>query len=193
MAQVNSLILEYGTLVYILLFAYCALKSGALPLFAGLVATYGSLDVMIVAAVTLAGGYLGDEVRFFVARRYGVGFMQRREGLQRLMTRARLLMQRYGAAYIFLYRYPKGMRTIGALPVGLGDMQWRYFTLLNLASATLWCLLLVGGGYLFGSTIEQAVASGWGAASILLLIGFLGLSWLGWRQIRHLEKPGGAV
>ncbi|MRG70449.1 DedA family protein [Alphaproteobacteria bacterium HT1-32] len=193
MAQINSLILEYGTLVYILLFAYCALKSGALPLFAGLVAQYGSLDVMIVAAVTLAGGYLGDELRFFVARRYGIGFMLRRERLQRMMARAQLLMQRYGAAYIFLYRYPKGMRTIGALPVGLGDMQWRHFTLLNLTSAALWCLLLVGGGYLFGRSIEQAVASGWGAASILLLIGFLALSWLGWRQVRQPEKPGSTL
>ena len=38
------------------------------------------------------------------------------------MGRAQRLMARYGALYIFLYRYPKGMRTIGALPLDLGDM-----------------------------------------------------------------------
>lgn len=39
-----TLISQYGTLVYLLLFAYCALKSGSLPLFGGYAAHTGALD-----------------------------------------------------------------------------------------------------------------------------------------------------
>lgn len=52
-----SLISQYGTLVYLLLFGYCALKSGSLPLFGGYAAQAGALDVALVAVATFAGGY----------------------------------------------------------------------------------------------------------------------------------------
>lgn len=54
----------YRAVVYAVLFGYCALKSGALPLFAGLVASTGALDVALVAIATFSGGHLGDELRF---------------------------------------------------------------------------------------------------------------------------------
>ena len=43
-----ELIQEYGLWVYLLLFAYCALKSGALPLFAGYAAQAGALELLPV-------------------------------------------------------------------------------------------------------------------------------------------------
>ena len=175
MQNLLELIKEYGTLVYVLLFAYCFLKSGILPLFAGYAAQVGSLDISIVAAVTLAGGYLGDEARFYIARNYGTGFLKKRPRLAKLADKASRLLERYGAAYIFIYRYPKGLRTVGALPVGLTQISWANFTLLNFASAVLWVFLLVGGGYVFGQLIEQSIAGTWAAFSILALLVFAGV------------------
>ena len=144
MQTVLALIDDYGTAVYAILFLYCALKSGALPLFGGYAAQQGVLDPVAVGAAALAGGYLGDELRFALARRYGMAWTAGRPRLARWMARARRLLERYGTAYLFLYRYPKGMRTVGALPVGMTDMRWRRFTALNAASALLWATLLVG-------------------------------------------------
>lgn len=190
MDTLSSLLNEYGTVAYGLLFAYCALKSGALPLFAGYAAQTGALDLMPVIAVTFAGGYLGDEARFAVARRYGVQFLSRWPWAQRAMVKAQRMMARYGTPYIFLYRYPKGMRTIGALPVGLGDITWTRFTALNAASAALWAGLMIGAGYLFGASIERAVADNWGVASVALLAGFVILTVIAWRRInRQAEMP----
>lgn len=188
METILDLLEQYGPWVYGLLFLYCGLKSGALPLFAGYAAYEGALDPWIVAAVTFAGGYLGDEVRFAVARRHGAGFMARKPVLQRAMNRARLLMAHYGAWYIFLYRYPKGMRTIGALPVGLGTMPWGVFSPLNAASAALWTGLLVGGGYAFGDVIATAAKNNWGFVSVLLLAGFIALGFLAWWRINRLTR-----
>ncbi len=72
MDGLSDLVREYGTWMYILLFAYCMLKSGSLPLFAGYAAQTQALDLSLVLAVTFAGGYLGDEARFFIARRTGM-------------------------------------------------------------------------------------------------------------------------
>ena len=182
-----TLIGDYGTAVYIILFLYCALKSGALPLFGGYAAQQEVLDPVLVGAAALAGGYLGDELRFRVARRYGITWVSGKPRLERLMRYCEQLLERYGAAYIFLYRYPKGLRTIGALPVGLTDISWRRFTILNAASAISWAVLLVGVGYAFGEVIENAVTQGWGAFSIALLLISVILIWLGIRNISRQQ------
>jgi len=188
METILDLLEQYGPWVYGLLFLYCGLKSGALPLFAGYAAHAGALDPWIVATATFAGGYLGDEARFALGRRHGAGFMVHRPMVQRALSRAKLLMAHYGAWYIFLYRYPKGMRTIGALPVGLGTMRWGLFTTLNAASAALWTVLLVGGGYVFGDVIATAAQNNWGLVSVLLLVGFIGLGLLAWWRINSLSR-----
>ncbi len=99
------------------------------------------------------------------------------------MESGQRLMVRYGGAYIFLYRYPKGMRTIGALPIGLGQMDWPKFTVLNGASAALWTGTLVGVGYLFGAQVERAVEAGWGAASVALLVAFAVVVTIAWWRL----------
>ena len=191
MENLLDLIREYGTLIYIILFAYCALKSGSLPLFGGYAAQAGALDVALVMTATFAGGYMGDEVRFAVARRYGTGFLASRPRLSALMDKAGLMMDRYGAAYIFLYRYPKGLRTIGALPVGLSDMPWQKFSLFNFASAAVWAGFLVGAGYFFGAAIEEGVANGWSAVSLILLALFIGASIVAWRRLSTVGRQAG--
>lgn len=194
MDTILTLVKDYGTAVYLLVFAYCALKSGSLPLFAGYAAQTGALDVSVVAAATFTGGYLGDEARFALTRRHGQRIARNRPRIQRLIDTGRRLLDRYGTAYMFLYRYPKGMRTIGALPVGLTDMKWSRFTLLNGASAAVWTILLVGGGYLFGQGLEQAVASNWAAGSVVLLVVFAAVTALAWWRISALTPaPTGNV
>ena len=188
MANFIALLQDYGALVYLLLFAYCALKSGVLPLFAGYAAQIGGVDLLMVIAVTFAGGYFGDEARFFVARRYGERFLSRWARVRQGLERAKQLMAHYGKSYIFLYRYPKGMRTIGALPVGLGTMKWPQFTVCNAASAALWTGIMIGAGYFFGATIEQAVAENWGVVSVAMLVAFIVLGFVAWRRIRHLSN-----
>lgn len=178
-----ALLEEYGLLVYALLFAYCSLKSGALPLFAGFAAYKGALDPSIVLILSFAGGYLGDELRFALARRYGEHIFARWTWTQEAIKRARILMARYGILYLFIYRYPKGMRTIGAIPVGLGEMPWRTFTILNAASAALWAGILVGTGYFFGNIVASAADRNWGVVSVALLFVFFVLTYVAWRQV----------
>ena len=163
----------YGTVVYLILFGYCALKSGWLPLFAAYGAYLGALDVWLVGLAAFGGGYLGDEIRFFVAKRFGVRWLENGKRLSKVFQKCKGLAERYGSIYIFVYRYPKGLRTIGALPIGLTDISWYKFTLFNAGSALLWAFSLVGGGYAFGATFEAIGVQSLAAASLLLLMIFL--------------------
>lgn len=181
METVLDLVNQYGTIVYVILFGYCALKSGSLPLFAGYAAHTGALDVSLVAVAAFAGGYWGDELRFAAARAYGVSWLERPTRLGRLFTRARELAERRGRAYIFIYRYPKGLRTIGALPMGLTDMRWSRFTVLNASSAFLWVVVMVGGGYTFGATFDAFGAENLTTVSVLFLGVFLVALYRVWR------------
>ena len=85
-----ELVREYGPWIYLLLFVYCALKSGALPLFAGYAAQAGVLELMPVVAATFAGGYLGDEARFAIARRYGDAWSNKWPRVPRAINAAKL-------------------------------------------------------------------------------------------------------
>lgn len=192
MDAINQWVQINATLVYVLLFGYCALKSGALPLFAGVLVHTGSLSLWPVVVASFLGAYLGDELRFAVARRYGHQFLGRWARTRRWLATGERLMDRYGSAYIFLYRYPKGMRTIGALPVGLSAMPWARFTILNGMSAALWTGILVTVGYAFGASITQAVESNWGWVTVVLLILFMGVAGLAIRSLTRAAKmPAG--
>lgn len=169
-------------LVYFLLFCYCALKSGALPLFAGLVASTGALEVQLVTIASFMGGYLGDELRFYLARRYGERLWHSRPRVKKAVAQASELMNRYGARYIFLYRYPKGMRTVGALPVGLSAMEWQKFTILNAGSALLWVFILVGFGFVFGERIQGFIVGSWTILTVSLLGAFAAYSYYLYRR-----------
>lgn len=173
------------SLVYVLLLGYCALKSGALPLLAGVLAHSGALEVIPVLAASFLGGYIGDEIRFFVARRYGYNLFAYRPKWRAYVERADQVMERYGTAYVFLYRYPKGMRTIGALPIGLSKISWMRFTVLNAASAALWSGVLVGLGFFLGDQLADAAESWWGTISVILLVIFLLAAWFAFRTINR--------
>lgn len=188
-----ELIQEYGLWIYLLLFAYCALKSGALPLFAGYAAQAGALELLPVVVATYAGGYLGDEARFALARRYGDTWAHKWPRFQKAVTTAKALVLRYGWVYIFLYRYPKGMRTIGALPVGLGAMRWSTFTALNAASAIVWTFALVSVGFAFGAQVEHAVRTGWGATSVVLLVLMVAAITYAWWRVNRVRSSAPSI
>lgn len=193
MDGLSDLIREYGIWIYILLFAYCMLKSGSLPLFAGYAAQTQALDLPLVLVVTFAGGYLGDEARFFIARRYGDAWLKRWRFAEKAHAGATALIAKYGWAYIFIYRYPKGMRTIGALPIGLGSMSWARFTVLNAGSAIVWTICLVMAGFVFGAQVEEAVKTGWGFASVVLLAVLVLLTGFAWWRINQIARSTAAL
>ncbi len=191
MQELLDLIRQYGALIYALLFAYCAVKSGALPLFAGYAAKAGALDPISVCFLPYWPGlsWRRSPVR---ARSPIWSGADRPPATSQACAGGRSTPAQ--SPWRFLHpRLPlsEGPAHHRALPVGLTDMPWRRFTLLNLASASLWSVLLVGGGYLLGHVFAHGVMSWWGGLGVLLLVIFSGLTFLGWRQAARELIPEG--
>lgn len=148
----------------------------------------GSIRCNLWISIVEAGESAGN-LAPVMARRYGHKLSFKTPRLQRALKTTRALMDKYGAGYIFVYRYPKGMRTIGALPVGLTDIQWFRFTCLNAASAGVWATLLVGSGYLFGAQLADVMENGWSLFSVVLLAAFCIAGWLMIRRLRATANP----
>ena len=180
-AELGDFFSQYGRWIYIALFAYCFVKSGILPLLAGYASAIGYLDVWLVMAAAFGGSWVGDEARFFVARRYRES-LPRWPWLTRQIKIATSLLEKFGAWYIFLYRYPKGVRTVGALPMGLTRIPWAKFTTLNAASSALWAALLIGSGYFLGEVVAKEARNYALAASLVLFVIFSAAFALIWRQ-----------
>ena len=173
---------SYSYAAYLLIFIYCAVKSGALPLFAGILVSVEALLLLPVCLAAFSGAFFGDELRFYLGRRYGEKIQEKWPRCQKFIRHSTSLLEKYGPAYIFLYRYPKGLRTIGALPVGMTNMNRVTFSILNGSSAILWVTILVGLGVFFGYSIENLASNNWGMYSVLALLIFSAISYFLYRK-----------
>ncbi|WP_296992738.1 DedA family protein [Thalassospira sp. UBA1131] len=186
---INLWIQDHQDLVYILIFTYCVSKSSILPVFAGMLVAAESL--MIVPAVTsmIAGGLVGDVLRFGLARKYGDAIVRKLpKSLSDWMGKTLRLFEHYGVAYILLCRYPHGVRSFGVFPVGMSSMSFICFLPLSIASVLLWVGLYYGLGHSLGAGMSELVEQNLAMLSPILLIVFLVLGWFALRRIDRLEQ-----
>lgn len=177
----------WGAWVYPALALYAAVKSGLLPVFAAGAAAAGVLDLGLVAVALLGGTVLGEEAKFHAGRWLGPRLSAGRPRLSRAVERTRRAADRWGAAWVLLYRWPKGGRTLGALPLGAAGWSWRRFAPLNLAGAAIWSGGMLGLGWLGGAAMLGALDRWGGAVTALLLVAMLVMLGLAWRSARTSE------
>ena len=63
MDGLSDLVREYGTWIYILLFAYCMLKSGSLPLFAGYAAVVWHITGFFLTLCGAAAAFVPSAIQ----------------------------------------------------------------------------------------------------------------------------------
>lgn len=150
-----DLLSQYG---YLALFAGCLLEGETLLLLAGLAAHGGYLSYPVVVLVAFVGGTLGDQICFFVGRRYGDALLLRWTHLEVPAARVRRLIDRHSALLIVGLRFMYGLRLIGPVVIGMSDVSaWR-FVVFNVIGAAIWAVAVSGAGYLFGHAIEWFLA-----------------------------------
>jgi membrane protein DedA with SNARE-associated domain len=149
-----DLLSQYG---YLALFAGCLLEGESLLLLAGVAAHHGYLSFPVVVAVAFVGGTLGDQIGFFVGRRYGESLLGRWASLEAPATRVRLLIDRHAGLLIIGVRFMYGLRLIGPVAIGMSDVPARKFVVFNLIGAALWAIGVSSAGYLFGQAIEWLI------------------------------------
>ena len=190
LTQILDLIKQHGDVVYSFVFAHALYNSMLALLFTGYAAHLKVLDLATLIPVCWAGGFAGDVVRFWIARRWGNKLADTFPKMHKAINAIRPLVNRHHAWMIFVHRYPHGIRGLAAFAYGVSALSWPRFLVLNFISAGIWAVSVVMAGYSFGHLSEKALGDAASGISFAVLVAFLGLAWLLSKKLERAMAQG---
>ncbi len=153
---------------YVAVFVLVILGNAGVPvpeetvlLLAGYLVWRGELQLHILLAVGFTSAVMGDNIGYWLGRRFGKGALQRHAHWilghpERLETMQRFVARR-GATAVFVARFVPGLRfTAGPLAGALGLPAWSFLAA-NVLGAALYVPLTVGAGWAIGYGLDDYV------------------------------------
>jgi membrane protein DedA with SNARE-associated domain len=183
-----------------LLFALIGLESMGVPLpgetaliTASVLADRGKYELWQVIAVAAAAAIVGDNVGYWIGRRWGRRVLTKWKRLERFSGRVLPPAERYFAAHggktVFFGRFIAFLRFTAAWLAGVTRMEWWRFLLWNAAGGILWATGVGLLAYFAGRAVAHAFDK-WGIVGAGILIGLAAVVAVGihlWRK-RALPK-----
>ena len=172
---------------YLALFVGALLEGETVVFLAGLAAHHGYLSFPAVVAVAVAGGFLSDQILFFVGRRYGNRVFARFPGLASRVPRVQALLRRWDVVAVLLVRFLYGLRMAAPLVIGSsGIAPWR-LVLFDFIGALLWACVVASLGYFAGQAVQQLVGR-LDASVVLILLALALVAGIAWSAIRAWRR-----
>ena len=157
------LIAQYGTLVYVVLFAIIFCETGVVVLFflpgdmllfiAGAFCASGQLNLGALIALLVLAGVAGNTTNYLLGGAIGHRVLASGNGWlnQDAMRRTHGFFERHGGLTLVLARFVPVVRSFAPFVAGMTDMTHGRFQMYNVAGAVLWVAGLVMAGYFFGN------------------------------------------
>lgn len=149
--SLTALIAAYG---YYAVFLGTFLEGETVLVLGGIAAHRGYLDLPWVMVMAAAGGWLGDQLYFFLGRRYGHMILARFPVLQPKARQIQRLIERYHAMLIPAVRFLYGLRTVGPMVIGMSAVPALRFVVLNAFGALIWAVTVAAAGYAFSNALD---------------------------------------
>src|SRR5688572_1229681 len=106
----EDLLTQFG---YVAVFIGTFLEGETILALAGFAASDGWLSLPKVIAIAIVGAFLGDQVCFFLGRRYGERILARYPSLAAKAPRVQALLRRWDAPAVIVLRFCYGLRIAG--------------------------------------------------------------------------------
>jgi membrane protein DedA with SNARE-associated domain len=149
---VEDLLIQFG---YIAVFLGTFLEGETILALAGFAASNGYLELPKVMAIAVLGAFLGDQLCFFVGRRYGQRILTRFPSLAAKAPRVQELIRRWDAPAVVLLRFCYGLRIAGPIVIGsCGISAWR-LAVFNFIGTLIWAPIVATVGYFAGQAIQH--------------------------------------
>jgi len=148
--DINGLITQYG---YLALLIGCIAEGETFTLLGGVAAHEGLLNFAGVVLAAMAGGVIGDELLYWIGRRYGTKILRKLKKHQDKVRKANRLIQRHPSLFVIGVRFMYGFRIIGPIIIGASHLKPLKFLLLNIIGAAIWATIFVALGYFAGGII----------------------------------------
>ncbi len=152
----------------------------------------GRLDLSLVIACAAAGAITGDNIGFWVGRRWGTGFLLRYGKFFHLpherLKLGQYLFKKHGGKIVFFGRFFAFLRVLAALLAGANKYRWPPFLFFNAAGGIIWALVFGISAFVFGDSIHRAS----GPLRVIALTGFIAgviaVMYIVRREERRMEK-----
>jgi membrane protein DedA with SNARE-associated domain len=124
----------------------------------GYLAWQGHLRFPVVVLVAIVSAVTGDNIGYWLGRRYGQRILGRLVAAAPERTeRARAFILRYGPLAVFVARFVAGLRFMaGPLAGSAGLPPWR-FAVANLLGAVVYVPIIVSAGYAIGYGVGDRI------------------------------------
>ena len=155
--DILATIAEYGAWFYAFTFAWTFVEGETFVIFAGLAAQKDLLRLEYLIASAWLGSFLGDQLYFFVGRRYGARLLARFPRLRPGVETALDWLRRYNTWFILSFRFIYLVRNPASFAMGMSGVAWRRFAALNFIAAGVWATTFASVGYLCGAAFEQVL------------------------------------
>ena len=189
--SLGTLLANYGTYVYIVLFAIVFCETGLVVMFflpgdmllfiAGAFCATGQMSYPLLMALLIAAAILGNTLNYVIGEALGHRmFTHNYRWINKdALVRTHDFFEKHGGKTIILARFVPVVRSFAPLVAGMSDMTHARFQLYNVSGAVLWVTSLLTGGYFFGSNplirdhLSEIVLVGVSAAIVPLAVGAL--------------------
>jgi membrane-associated protein len=153
---------------------------------AAVLASHGDLSIWILVPAAAIGGFLGDNLVFWLGRRVGDPVARRLFRGDRARARlawAERAIARHGPVLIVVARFLPGGRSGTTFAAGTLGMRWRRFAPADAVAALAWALYAGMLGYLGGASFRHSL---WKPLVLSLAIGaLLGLGAEVYRRVQR--------
>jgi membrane-associated protein len=157
----KSLIETFGTIgLLVTIFAESSLifflPGDTLLFTAGLLASQGKLNIVVVLLGSFVAAVAGNQVAYAVGNRLGPSLFKPGSRLFKAeyVERADEYFDKFGSRTIVLARFVPAVRTFAPILAGIGTMRYRTFVTYNVVGALLWAIGVTLLGYTLGKTVH---------------------------------------
>ncbi len=148
----------YGDWFYLLTFVWTFFEGETFVIFAGIASSpaFDILRVDYLIACAWIGSFCGDNLYFFLGRRYGHRLIARFPRLKPGTDVALDLLHKYNTGFILAFRFIYVVRNFSSFACGMSNLFWPRFMMLNFIAAGVWSCTFAGAGYLLGEVFTKA-------------------------------------
>jgi membrane protein DedA with SNARE-associated domain len=154
MENLRYLVENYG---YLAILIGTFLEGESILVLGGIAAHMGILQVEWVILCAFCGSTFGDQLYFFIGRRWGNSIIARWPAWRARMDRVHKLIEKWHSWIILLFRFWYGLRNITPIALGMSEVKTSLFVTLNIIGAFIWAVSVAMGGYLFGAVMETVL------------------------------------
>ena len=187
----GTIITQYGTWVYVILFAIIFCETGlvvapflpgdTLLFIGGAFCATSAMSVELLIILLIIAAVTGDNLNYFIGRKIGRAVFTKNYRWidKKALMMTQVFFEKHGGKTITMCRFVPLVRTFAPFVAGVSEMHLLKFQIYNVVGAIVWVVGLVLGGYFFGNIpiirdhLNTIVLLGIAAAVVPLVLGGL--------------------